>query len=100
MSGKKLSEENLKIINKTFKGLEFKEIEYSDQYEDYEIHFKGGRYFCIGFEVNVTAEIRQIHINPKFQEELDEDEKYQLERLRTKGLLEEDKDDLPKDKEE
>jgi len=59
------------VINKVFKGLEFDYIKYNRTYDDFEVHFKNGKYFCLGAKVNLTADIREVHINPKFKKEVE-----------------------------
>jgi len=57
--------EIIDMINEIFKGLEFDYIEHSERYNDYELHFKGGKYFCLG--IRLTADVRQVHVNPKYK---------------------------------
>jgi len=47
-------------ITKEFKGLEFERAEYNDTYGDFEFHFKGGKYFCLGSYLK--ASFRQVII--------------------------------------
>lgn len=49
--------EKIKAINEIFEGLEFDYIKYNSKYNDFEVHFKGGKYFCLG--VKVVADVRQ-----------------------------------------
>ncbi len=58
-----MNEMNEKIIyklNEIFKGLEFDYIEKSERYGDYELHFKGGKYFCLG--IKLTVDVRQVYV--------------------------------------
>ena len=46
-------EEIIKKINETFKGLEFDYLYFNKYHEDFEIHFKDGKYFCLGVRLDV-----------------------------------------------
>ena len=66
-------EEIISKINKEFNGLTFDYAEFNEEYHDIEVHFKGGKYFCLGHTLTPTVQLRQIRINPKFASEKKEE---------------------------